>query len=305
MKTIVEHPSDGAHARVVKITTRILPDGPEQELRLGRDVQLRELLEEGARAAGETIFPSADHPLDTLHNLRKGEASDPISDLDQTLEEYLQEPKTTKSFGTKLNLAFRVNATWKIAPNKSMTPREILTLFNLDIAFTLYREDSAEPLPIDTPIEIERGMTIEAQRDGKYGGPATAPSLLQEELDELVRAGFQADLVTHNGQRYLRVRDLQAPSPPWDHPEHDILIALPGAYEDGASLDAFYLAQPSTYLGKTHRRVGNAGNPLTFDGRTWPLVSWHYPNPKGWKKGVDTLLTHVLHCKAFFKKKDG
>ncbi len=80
---------------------------------------------------------------------------------------------------------------------------------------------------------------------------------------------------------------------PARHPHHP-----PGAYEQGAALDAFYLAQPSPYQGRQHQRVGNAGTPLTLEGVTWALVSWHYAQP--WRYPQDNLVTHVQHCKSFF-----
>lgn len=126
------------------------------------------------------------------------------------------------------------------------------------------------------------------------------PGKLERELSELRQLGYAAHLVEHAGQRYVRVDGVSAPAPPWEKPQHDILIALPGAYEQGAALDAFYVAQPSSYKGRRHRRVGNAGTPLTLEDFTWALVSWHYQNGNGWRFPQDNLVTHVRHCKSFF-----
>jgi hypothetical protein len=54
-----------------------------------------------------------------------------------------------------------------------MTPKQILAppAINLDYQqYTLHLPGSAQPLPLDNPITITRGMAFEAQRDGKYGG---------------------------------------------------------------------------------------------------------------------------------------
>ena len=54
-----------------------------------------------------------------------------------------------------------------------MTPREILALPGIGLdhtQYTLYPPESARFLPLDDPITITRGMALEAQRDGKYGG---------------------------------------------------------------------------------------------------------------------------------------
>jgi hypothetical protein len=53
-----------------------------------------------------------------------------------------------------------------------MTPRQILALptINLDFqTYTLYLPNNSTPLPLDTPVPVDRGSVFEAQADGKYG----------------------------------------------------------------------------------------------------------------------------------------
>jgi len=285
----------------IKLEVRRLPDGPDTTVGIERRDTLLDLLGRAATALDLELLPSIDEPLDTLHNLRPRERDELIQDLGQNVEDYLHAPHTTRDFGVRLERVLFVNKKARIAPEPSMTPRQILGLFGLDENFSLYRPDGNEPLPLDSEIPIERGMRLEAQRDGKYGGgaPVTAPlPKLQRELGELEALGHSARLIHHGGQRYVRIDGVPAPTPPWATSRHDILIALPNGYEQGAALDAFYLAQPSLYDGRKHRRVGNAGQPLTLEGQTWLLVSWHYKS--AWRLPQDTLVTHVLHCRSFF-----
>jgi hypothetical protein len=159
----------------VQVTTRVLPAGAEARFKLPENAALREVLEEGARRAGVPLLPPSPlMPLDRLHDILKHDQVGPaIDDLDQPLGPYLKEKGATKDFGIELVLAFRVNTRWAVATKPQMTPREILALpgINLDPAqYTLYPPESAKLLPLDDPITITRGMALEAQRDGKYGG---------------------------------------------------------------------------------------------------------------------------------------
>ncbi|MGE3779528.1 MAG: hypothetical protein AB7F89_20230 [Pirellulaceae bacterium] len=73
----------------------------------------------------------------------------------------------------ELALAIHVNTRWDVATKEAMTPREILALprIHLDPAkYTLYPPESTQELPPDTSIKLTRGMDLEAQPDGKYGG---------------------------------------------------------------------------------------------------------------------------------------
>lgn len=163
------------HPHPVPVTARVLPDGPEARFRLPENAALREVLEEGARLLHVELLPPApQETLDRLHNIiRHGEVGPAIGNLDQALGEYLKEKGTTRDFGIELVVAFRVNTRWAVATAPQMTPRDILALpaINLDYTqYTLYLPGSADPLPLDQPIAMTRGMALEAQRDGKYGG---------------------------------------------------------------------------------------------------------------------------------------
>ena len=160
--------------REIKVSVRLLGSSETADCRLPQTATLLELLQRGAEKLGQELLPSQDHPFDLLHNvLRHEEVGPPIANLDQELEDFLKEHGTTHDFAIELVLSFHVNTRWAIAPKSLLTPREILALngINLDpTEYTLYLPGSSDPLPIDTPITITRGMLIEAQRDGKYGG---------------------------------------------------------------------------------------------------------------------------------------
>lgn len=164
------------HAREIRVSVRLLDDSGAQDLRLPETATLLEVLDQGATRLGAQLLPDAQRPLDRLHNVRHHDEVGPaIEDLDQELGDYVGEHGTTHDFAIELVLAFRVNTRWAIAPSTSMTPRQVLDLdgIKLDPAeYTLYLPGSTEPLPIDTPITITRGLVLEAQRDGKYGGVA-------------------------------------------------------------------------------------------------------------------------------------
>ncbi len=123
------------------------------------------------------------------------------------------------------------------------------------------------------------------------------PPAIETEVTELSSRGCDVELITANGQCYALVHSLPAPSPPWDRTSYDVLIAVPAAYSAGG-LDGFYLALPYTFNGSNHPRVN--GSTLTYDGRQWQLVSWHYPEGSPWQRGRDSLETHITHCAGFF-----
>jgi hypothetical protein len=162
-----------ANIHEVQITTRILPTGQDSKFKIAENASLLAVLEAGAEHGSVELLPPNDAPLDKLHNIEKhGEIGPAIDDLEQTVGEYIKQPHTTHNFGLELVRAFRVNTRWDIATASTMTPRQILALprINLDFqTYTLYRLGSADPLPLDTAIEIERGTALEAQPDGKYG----------------------------------------------------------------------------------------------------------------------------------------
>lgn len=123
------------------------------------------------------------------------------------------------------------------------------------------------------------------------------PRVVQDELTRLSQRGVRIELTEVGGQCYALAAAIEAPSPPWDRTDYDVLFAVPAGYDD-AGLDAFYLALPYTFKGGTHPRV--QGAIVEINGRRWQLVSWHYPEDRPWRRGQDNLETHILHCKGFF-----
>ena len=168
----VEPARGGPHD--VTVTARLLPAGTPAKFKIADNAPLLQLLEEGAGQLGVQLLPPSHlRPLDRLHNIVKHHEVGPaIDDLDQAVGEYLQAKGTTKDFGIELVLAFRVNTRWAVAPSPDLTPKQILALPGIGLdyqQYTLYLPGSSDPLPLDKPIHLERGMALEAQRDGKYG----------------------------------------------------------------------------------------------------------------------------------------
>ena len=291
---------DEKQKRQVEVDARILPQGEVYEVRLDKKATLLELLEATIARAGETLIYSNEQPLDTLHNLDRKGVSPAIEMLDEPVDDYLRKPHTSKDFGVKLVRAIKVNREWRVAPMETMTPTEILGLFNLDASYGLYQPNQPNALSPDTPIPVTRGLVFEAQRSGAYGGGTTPLSLFQTELEALQKEGVHAEQFDLNGQSYVVARGVDVPAPPWNQTTYDILVAVPSAYDLGAALDAFYLAMPYSFRGGMHPRVGNAGQQLTWEGRTWLLVSWHYADGTAWRSGRDTLSSHLNHCRLFF-----
>jgi len=159
----------------VRVTIQVIdPPSARHDFRLDSTAALLEMMQMGAAEAGVALLPPGGSPLDLLHNyIRHDELGPPIEDLDQSVGPFVRQPHTTANFAIELVLAFRVNNRWAIATAVEMSPRQILALPAIGLNFaeyTLYLPDSAVPLPLDTPIRIERGMALEAQKDGKYGG---------------------------------------------------------------------------------------------------------------------------------------
>lgn len=116
------------------------------------------------------------------------------------------------------------------------------------------------------------------------------------EVDVLARNGVRVALTNVGGQCFARV-DVAVPSPPWDRATYAILIPIPAAYSD-AALDAFYIELPYKFNGGNHQRV--SGAVVTLDDKEFQLVSWHYPDDSPWRRGIDTLESHIAHCRGFF-----
>ena len=118
------------------------------------------------------------------------------------------------------------------------------------------------------------------------------------EIERLATAGTVIELVIDGAQPYLWVRGITAPNPPWDRTSYDILIAIPIAYDLGTGLDGFYIGLPYSFNNGEHNRVN--GQTLTLKGTQWRAVSWHYPDGKQFQAGVDSIESHIIHCRGFF-----
>ncbi|HEV3436556.1 MAG TPA: E2/UBC family protein [Gemmata sp.] len=123
------------------------------------------------------------------------------------------------------------------------------------------------------------------------------PQAAKDEVAAMIRRGEAVELVDVDKQCYLLARGLEVTAASWDRTRFDILVAIPAAY-DACSLDGFYLSLPYKFKGGGHPRV--SGAIISFDGRQWQLVSWHYPDGKPWTRGQDDLASHLMHCKGFF-----
>lgn len=118
------------------------------------------------------------------------------------------------------------------------------------------------------------------------------------EIQRLVDLGLNVELIRVDSQPYAFVRTILAPSPPWDRDRYDILISIPLAFDFGTPLDGFYLGLPYNFHGGDHNRVN--GKIITAVDRQWRLVSWHYPDDKGFNSTIDTIESHIVHCRGFF-----
>lgn len=123
------------------------------------------------------------------------------------------------------------------------------------------------------------------------------PKKIEEDVASVVKAGESVELIEHAGQSYVLVKNLPAPTPPWEQCTHDIVIAIPAAYET-AGLDGFYLKLPYKFGAAEHPRVN--GPVIGLAGSSFKLVSWHYAEGNPWLPGQDDLGSHIVHCKGFF-----
>lgn len=123
------------------------------------------------------------------------------------------------------------------------------------------------------------------------------PELATEEVRDLKASGLDLEPIEVGSQCYILVRQIGAPCPPWDRDTYEILIPIPAAYDD-AGLDGFYLGLPYEFNAGPHTRVN--GGEIVYSDRSWKLVSWHYPENRPWRRGLDNLETHITHCKGFF-----
>lgn len=123
------------------------------------------------------------------------------------------------------------------------------------------------------------------------------PQTAKDEIAALVQRGMDVELVRVDGQCYAIERRVKAPAPAWSPDTFDIMVAVPAAY-DACSLDAFYVSTPYRFNDGEHPRVN--GGTITYGGKSFKLVSWHYPDGKPWTRGQDDLASHLTHCKGFF-----
>ena len=86
----------------------------------------------------------------------------------------------SRHFAIEYRLIVQINTRWGVAPSDHATPRELLMSFGLNPAeYSLYAIDGKDPLPPDTPLNLRRGERFEAQKDGRYGAPATTANGLR------------------------------------------------------------------------------------------------------------------------------
>jgi hypothetical protein len=124
------------------------------------------------------------------------------------------------------------------------------------------------------------------------------PDRAKQEVEALTQRGRNIELVEANGQCYAMVAGIEAHAPPWGAERFDILIVIPALYSE-ASLDGFYIGLPYTFNDGTHERIKN-GAVIEVRGRKWQQVSWHYLDGKPWRQSLDSLETHIVHCRGFF-----
>ena len=292
-------------ARSVRLGIQRWPDGKKSQFHARLSDPLKEVMRLGGRALDEAILPPA--PLGPLDIFRHREAgsdawSAPIRDLEISLAVALANGYS-RHFGIEYELIVKLNAKWGLLGSATITPRALLTAFGFDPAqFSLYKHDSHEPLPPDTSFEVKRGECFEAQKDGRYGSPTVAfvkgAQSIEQDVQEMVAAGHDAGLFVEGGQRYVEVRNLPIPSPPWSGGKAAILIAVPATYPQGG-LDAFYLEQGVNLGGGVPYQQA----PVNIAGRNWGLISWHYANGYQWDASRDDLASHVVHCRGFFLKR--
>lgn len=174
-EALMEIEEKGRHEVEISVERFDEPTHERQHFRMPLGATLLEVLDKGAREFEEHLLPNPEELLDKLRGVYQDHQTGEPLNLELTLGEFLQEEPRTHHFAVELVLAIRINTRWRIAPEKEMTPKEILTLAGLSWEeYSLYYpHDSVVPLPPDTPVELHRGKHFEAQRDGKYGNGAS------------------------------------------------------------------------------------------------------------------------------------
>lgn len=290
------------HIRV-RIGIRRFPAGDEKHFNAPLSDTVGEVFRCGARVLDEYLLPPAPaEPLDYLRQRRHHEWSEPLTDLDQPLWLLLAHDHS-RHFSIEYRLIVKINTKWGVAPSEHATPRELLTSFGFDPAqFSLYLANGTTPLPPDTPLHIKRGEKFEAQADGRYGDssaisrPRRGSQTIEDDVAEVKEGGIDAALVVVGEQKYVEVRGLSVPSPPWNPNNASILIAVSATYPTGG-FNAFYLeSSVSHQSGAIPRQQGTSA----IAGRSWVLISWHYASNRPWDSRYDDLSTHIEHCRGFF-----
>jgi len=299
--------ADRFRKKQIKLGVREWPDAREIHFKASLTDSIAEVFAKGANALGEPLLPLAPQaPLDALrYRKKRAQWSDPITNLDQPLWLALVHG-VTRHLGIEYKLIVKINTRWGVAPSPTATPRELLTSFGMNPQeFSLYTQDGVEPLLPDTPLSLQRGDCFEAQQDGKYGSTVTASrarrgsQTIEDDVEATTEAGETARLITVGSQKYVEVRDINVPSPPWGKERASILIAVPATYPSGG-LDAFYLGLPFTHSSGS---IPNGQWTVIIDGRSWVLISWHYHDSRPWNPLQDHLTTHIRHCRGFFLKR--
>jgi hypothetical protein len=160
----------------VEIRAEVLhhPDHEPRHFQVKLNSILLEVLDEAARRLDVKLLPNTHAPLDQLRGVYEHHRIGEPLDLNMSVEEFLRQEDKTRHFGIELVLAIEINTRWRVAPEKEMTPKAILTLASLSWEhYSLYYPaDSVDPLPPEVPVKLHRGQRFEAQRDGKYGSEA-------------------------------------------------------------------------------------------------------------------------------------
>ena len=293
----------------LQLSIRRLPDGKQENFKAGLTETLLEVFERGARELGELLLPPGSAtPLDRLHcrEQKGGGWGEPLKDLERPLWLALAQG-CTRWLGIEYVLAVKINTKWGVAPAADTTPRALLTSFVFDPAqFSLYRTDGAEPLPADAPLSLRRGDSFEAQKDGRYGAshtskmrPPRGSQTIEDDVEAVQEAGVDARLLNVVGQKYVEVRGVRAPSPPWSSEQAAILIAIPATYPT-SGLDALYIELPFKHSSGT---IPYQSGTAQIDGRNWALISWHYATSRPWNSLHDDLASHIAHCRGFFLRR--
>jgi hypothetical protein len=291
----------------IALAVQELPDGKPAHIKASLTNTLLEVFERGAQELGKPLLPPAGAaPLDTLHCRERGGGwSAPLTGLDRPLWLALAQG-CTRRLGIDYKLVVKINTKWGVAPSASLTPKALLDAFGFSSSeFSLYTPDGKDPLPPDTPLALQRGQMFEAQKDGRYGAPVAAEALprgsqtVEDDVRTVGEAGVDARLFYEGGQRYVELRNLLVPSPPWSSGRVNIVVAVPATYPM-SGLDAFYIELP---FGQAGGGIPYQQSTAQINGRQYGLISWHYATNRPWNPLRDDLATHVEHCRGFFLRR--